>query len=243
MPQPDRCHSGYVLEIGGRLFQFDCGGGVSRAFRKAGFDSLNVERIVISHTHPDHISDLPLFIQMQYLAGRQDPITIHLPEEAIEPIRAQFQAMYLLEHKMPFELSFAAVSEGRPIESGEVMIETIANSHLEKYAPFVKEYDLPNRQQCYSFLISAGGKKILYSADLGSEKDILGYLDDLDLLVIESTHIDIGNLLERSAQKNIGRIVLTHIEEGYDVDQAVQIAWKQGADNLIIAQDGMRIEL
>ncbi len=243
MPQPDRCHSGYVLEIGGRLFQFDCGGGVSRAFRKAGFDPLNVERIVISHTHPDHISDLPLFIQMQYLAGRQDPITIHLPEEAIGPVRAQFQAMYLLEHKMPFELSFAAISEGRPIESGEVMIETIANSHLEKYAPFVKEYDLPNRQQCYSFLISAGGKKILYSADLGSEKDILGYLDDLDLLVIESTHIDLQVLLEKAGEKGVGKVVLTHFTEEYDIVAALAQAAKSGLTNVSAAEEGMRIDL
>jgi len=88
MPQPLRGNSGYVLDVDGRLFQFDCGGGVSRAFRSAGFDPLQVDGIVISHTHPDHIGDLPLYIQMEYLAGRTELLTIHLPEEALAPTQA-----------------------------------------------------------------------------------------------------------------------------------------------------------
>ena len=68
MPQPGMACSGYVLRTGRELSLIDCGGGVSAAFAACNFDPLQVERVFISHTHPDHVSDLPLFIQMIYLA-------------------------------------------------------------------------------------------------------------------------------------------------------------------------------
>ncbi len=243
MPQADRGNSGYVLDIDGRLIQLDCGGGVSRAFRKEGFDPLAVERIIISHTHPDHVCDLPLFIQMLYLAGRQESITIHLPEEAVSPMQSQFRAMYLIEQKLPFDLRFMPIFEGEIIGGDEVTIQPIANSHLQKYAPFVEEYDLPNKQQCYSFLITTGAKKLLYSADLGSEADVLDYLPGLDVLVIESTHIDLDAVLAKAVEEDVGRVILTHIAEEFDTDAAEVQAQKLGYDRLEIARDGIRIDL
>ncbi len=243
MPQPGRGNSGYVLDAGGRLFQFDCGGGVSRAFRTTGFDPLSVDRIIISHTHADHICDLPLYIQMQYLAGRAEPLTIYLPEEALAPMQAMCRMMYIIEQKLPFDLSFMIVHPDEPIESDSVMIRPIANGHLKKYEPFVEEYGLANRQQCYSYKITVGGKTILYSADLGSEKDLLDHLKSVDLLVIESTHIDLDAVLTKAAEDQVGRIVLTHIAEDYDTHAALAAARKMGLANVEIAEDGMQIAL
>jgi len=243
MPQPDRGNSGYVLDIDGGLIQFDCGGGISREFRRAGFDPMNVERIFISHTHPDHVCDLPLYVQMLYLAGRRKPLTIHIAEEALAPIRTGFQAMYLIEQKLPFDLLFTPITEGETITSDKAAIRPVANSHLDKYAPFVKKYELPNKQQSYSFLIEAGGKKMLYSADLGSEKDILSHLKGLDLLIVESTHIDLQAVLEKASAEGVGRIVLTHIEEDYDSELALTAAKKLGLENVSVAEDGIRFRL
>jgi ribonuclease BN (tRNA processing enzyme) len=243
MPQPGRGNSGYVLDVGGRLFQFDCGGGVSLAFRAAGFDPLSVERIIISHTHPDHICDLPLYIQMQYLAGRREPLIIHVPEEALEPTQAMCRMMYIIEQKLPFDLSFMIVREDDPIRADGVTIQPIANSHMKKYEPFVAKYGLANKQQCYSFRITVARKTILYSADLGSEKDLLDHLKGFDLLVIESTHINLEAVLAKAAEVKVSRIVLTHIAEDYDTDAALAIAQKMGLTDVQIAKDGMRIVL
>jgi ribonuclease BN (tRNA processing enzyme) len=243
MPQPGRGSSGYVLDVGGRLFQFDCGGGVSRAFRTTGFDPLGVERIIISHTHADHICDLPLYIQMQYLAGRREPLLIHLPEEALAPTQAMCRMMYIIEQKLPFDLSFKIIHESDPIEADDVTIQPIANIHLKKYEPFIEEYGLDNRQQCYSYKITVGTKTILYSADLGSEKDLLDHLKGVDLLVVESTHIDLDTVLTKAAKDQVERIVLTHIAEEYDTNVALATVQKMGLTNVEIAKDGMRVVL
>lgn len=243
MPQAGRINSGYVLEYEDILIQVDCGGGVSSAFRKAGFDPLSVHDLLISHAHPDHISDLPLYVQMQYLAGRKEPLNIFLPEELIEPIPVYFRAVYMPPERMPFKLEFLPVPEGGVIKAGAVTIRPILNNHLRKYQPIIEEFKLKSKMQCYSYLMEIEGRKILYSADLGSENDILPYLKNLDLLVIESTHISIPNLLDAVISNNIGQVVLTHIAEEFDTAEALALAQKAGVDNLSIAYDGMRIEL
>jgi len=243
MPQPARINSGYVLEVDGRLILFDCGGGVSAAFRRAGFDPLAMERIFISHTHPDHISDLPLYIQVQYLANRREKIYIHLPAEVIDPLKGYFRALYLLPEKLPFEINLLPVSEETDIEADGITILPILNNHLRGYKEIIAEYNLPNKMQSYSFLIRINEKSILYSADLGSEKDILPHLKNLDLLIIESTHIDIAPLLYAVIENNVRRVVLTHFEEDYDTEKALVMAQKAGVADLLIAHDGMRIEL
>ncbi len=243
MPQPTRLNSGYVLDIADRLIQFDCGGGISSAFLRAGYDPLDTEAVIISHTHPDHISDLPLFVQMQYLAGRKDVLEIYLPSEAVEAVKNYFKALYLLPEKLPFTINFRPVEDTVDIRVGITVVRPIRNSHLEGHRLIIEELGLTHKMQCYSYLIQIEGKTILYSADLGSEKDLLPYLRKLDLLLIESTHIDISYLFQKISEKNIGQIVLTHIDTDFDIDGARSQAAKAGLSDLLIAEDGMRIEL
>jgi ribonuclease BN (tRNA processing enzyme) len=243
MPQGSRLSSGYVLQINDSLYQFDCGGGISTAFRQARFNPLDVEAIFISHTHPDHISDLPLYIQMQYLVGRSTPIDIYLPEEAVADIKAYFRSLYLLPEKLPFNTNFIPIGKSSRILLDELNVTPIANSHLNGYQELIAEYDLPHQMQCFSFLIKVNRKSILYSADLGSEKDLIPYLKNLDLLVIESTHINIANLFDAIIDNDVRKVILTHIDDSYDPKEALDLALKNGIDNLFIAEDGMRVSL
>lgn len=241
MPQANRVNSGYVLDINGALYQFDCGGGVSSAFRRADFDPLDVKSIIISHTHPDHISDLPLFIQMQYLASRKESINIYLPSEIIETIENYFQALYLFPEKLPFEISFQPVDKGENISLDDISIHPILNTHLIGHTDLIKDYGMINQMQCFSYLIHAGDKSIVYSADLGSEKDLGAFLTDVDLLVVESTHIEIASMLDMALDYNVGKVVLTHLAENFDTADAIAQAEKAGYKNLLIAEDGMRV--
>ena len=243
MPQADRVNAGLVLTVGKRLILLDCGGGVSAAFRRNWFDPLEVERAIITHTHPDHISDLPLFVQMLYLADRREPFVIHLPSEVLMAMQDYFQALYLLREKLPFEIEFLPIPKETDIRAEGVTIHPIANTHLHGYKPLIDEYHLPNKMQCYSLLITVENKTILYSADLGSEKDVFPYLKNLDLLVIESTHIDIERLFQAVTLNKVNRVVLTHLTETYDGDAALAAAQKAGLGNVTLATDGMRIEV
>jgi len=61
-PLPDRGPAGYWLEVGGLMILLDAGAGTLGRLAKAGKDYQDIDVIVVSHLHPDHVSDLaPLF--------------------------------------------------------------------------------------------------------------------------------------------------------------------------------------
>jgi len=243
MPQAGRVSSGYLLKSNNDLYLFDCGGGVSHSFRKSGFDPLAVKKIFISHTHSDHCSDLALFVQMNYLFHRAEPLEIYLPAEAVNIFKSYFNAVYLFPEKFPCDIIFKSVEEGQTVQDSRISVRPILNSHFNHNRELIEQLDLPNRMQCFSYLIQCGGRRILYSSDLGSESDIMHYLDDLDLLVIETTHIDLKPVLEAAVNKKIKRVLLTHIDEDFHIEPIREIAAKIGFDNLVLATDGLQIEL
>lgn len=241
MPQPDRVNSGYALKVDGRIVQFDCGGGISAAFRGAGLNPPAVEAIFISHTHPDHICELPLYLQMLYLAGRKEPVVVYLPEEAILPVQEYCNTLYIFREKLPFEINYKPVERGSMIDLDGISIHPIHNSHLIGYADVIRNYGFSNKMQSFSYLISVGDKSILYSADLGSEKDLGPFMTDVDLLVVESTHIEPASLFDLAQDYNVKKMVLTHIAENFDIHAVKATAEQAGYEKLFIAEDGMRL--
>ena len=109
LPVADKATSGYLLKTDNSLTLIDCGGGVTQSFLKRGFDPLHVDKIIISHTHSDHVCELTLFLQLIYLHKRTNPLDIYLPEEFIEPFQNYLNAVYLLQEKMTFKINFKSI--------------------------------------------------------------------------------------------------------------------------------------
>jgi len=241
MPQPGQACSGYVLQTGHELSLVDCGGGVSAAFVAQGFDPLQVERVFISHTHPDHVSDLPLFIQMIYLAGRKKPVDIYLPEEFVEPFDTYLRAVYLIREKLPFKINISGYTSGF-IFKKDFKLTAIGNRHLQGYAPFIEKYHLPNKMQCHSFEIEVSGGTLFYSADVFDFEDIKGHLNNQDYVVIEPTHLDFDQFLKFVPQVNVGQYIITHLgttDEQAALRQAVE---NSKLKNIIFAREGLKLD-
>jgi len=240
---PDRACTGYALSIDNDIVIIDCGSGVISSFLRAGFDSRDIRAIVISHMHPDHISDLPLLVQNMYLLKREKPLEIYLPPEAINAIRNFFNTCYLFQEKFPFEFHFLPVVSNIKLLNSKVQIEPIPNKHLKGNAEIIKQAGLLNRMECYSLLISANNRRILYSADIISIDEVEEYLDNLDLLVIETAHIDVHQLGELLTTKTVGKGVLSHLKEE-DIPQIRQFAQEyDGRTEMILAEDNLVIKL
>ena len=240
-PQAGRATAGYALEVRDRLCLLDCGGGVTSSFLKCGLDPLKVDRIFISHTHPDHITDLPLFVQLIFLSGRQDPFTIFVPDEFVTPLSDYFRAVYLIPEKMPFELNIVGYNSGWTYD-GDFRLEAIGNRHLEGYRELINELNLSNRMQSHSFSLVVGGTRLYYSADVRDTDDVLPHLTTTDIAVVEVTHLDLPCLLSDPLIANI-KLVLTHLGDNDEIDQLKLLIAKHGLDNAFIAYDGMTIPL
>ncbi len=242
-PTSKRTSSGYIFEIDGRLILFDCGSGVTRAFLQAELEPHEVSTIIISHTDPDHISDLPQFIQMLKLSRKTERLDIYLPGEAIEPIKNYLTACYLFREKLPFTLELKAVVDSWKIEDGEATIRSIQNRHLTGNAGIIEEFGYPNKMQSYSYLLEREDKRLFYSGDIKSLDDISSCLRDLDLLLIETSHIDLEKSIEAISQSNIKRIILTHVADDRESELNARVTQNKYELYMTIARDGDVIEI
>lgn len=243
MPQPDRACSGYLLQTGESLSLFDCGGGVTSSFLRRGFDPMKLDRIFISHTHSDHVAELSLFIQMLHGLGYGRKLKVYLPEEFVAPFEAYLPALYLIRERLRLDLDIRGYGEGKVYE-GDFSLSAIPTSHHEKIRSEVEKLGLPNRMESFAFKIEAGEKSVLYSADLGSFDDIRDYLADVDFAIVETTHVVLDELYRHaSGSTTVGAYVLTHLGNGEEVALLRKKIEASGLKNVLIAEDGMRLDL
>ncbi len=236
-----RSCAGYVLSFNGKLFLFDCGSGVTSAFLLSGFDPSDVEAIFISHMHADHVCDLPLFIQKLHLLKRRKPLQIYMPTGGIRPLNYFLNACYLFKEKLSFPVEPEPMKPIYEFFGGKLAVYAIANRHLFGNADIVRSLGLDNRMQCFSFRINADGRIIFYSADVQSLDDIEKYLDGVNLLIVETTHIDFKKLPVLVRKNKIENVILTHIADDMLVD--IQGFIKAFPGNYILAEDNMTIDI
>ncbi len=260
MPQAGRATSGYVLKVHNRLSLLDCGGGVCSSFVQCGFDPLAIEHIFVSHTHSDHACELPLVIQMVYLAGKTDKLDIYVPSEFVGPLKTYLTAVYLIEEKLPFTVDIEGYEDGF-VFSGDFRLKAIANRHLQGHAELISELKLPNKMQCHSFEVRVGEKSLFYSSDVFSFDDVRSHLNGKDYVILEATHINLDQFFQfaqtvkpavrqTSPQRppggradGVGRFVITHLGTAKEVAEIERRARETGLTNLVTAVDGMELAL
>lgn len=243
LPQADRACSGYCLETAGRLSLIDCGGGVTSSFLRCGFDPFKVDRIFISHTHSDHVGELPLFIQMLHVMRRTEPLTVYLPDEFVRPFEAWLDAVYLLRQRLPFDLKIVGYSD-RFVYDEQFRLTAIGNSHHgPDVMQAVLESNLPNQGQCHSFRIDVGEKSLFYSADIGSFADIREHLHDLTYAIVESTHVAPDELIEYARKSSVDQYIITHLGKASEIAEITRLIAESRAINISLAVDGLRLTL
>ena len=147
-PQADRATSGTLIDCCGDLSLIDVGSGVISAFLKLDNDPENLNRVFITHTHPDHISDLPLMIQLLHLSGKTTPFDLYLPEEFVDPFQNMMTAMYMFPEKFEFEFNIMGYSDGF-LFTDPFSLTAISNNHLLGYEDIIKEGGYENDMQSH----------------------------------------------------------------------------------------------
>ncbi|MCK4632997.1 MAG: hypothetical protein KAT79_06970, partial [candidate division Zixibacteria bacterium] len=73
--------------------------------------------------------------------------------------------------------------------------------------------------------------------------DIKNHLDGHSLVVLESTHVDLDQFFEFAQEISVGRYLISHLGSADEIEQIKVLSEKYGLGNLLIAEDGMTIEL
>lgn len=245
MPVATRAHASFVLELEEGWCLFDVGEGCASSLLRCGLDHRKIFVAFITHMHPDHCIGLPMLLQMMHLSGRELPFTVYLPAEAVAATREYLNALYVFPEKLPFELRLEAIRPNPIYRSDNLVVSAYQNRHLEGYRQLTAESHPDNHLECYSFVILAEGKRLVYSGDVAGPAELRDVLSEPDLLITECMHISPEELMALLAEKGVSKVVLTHLPvelEGKE-PYLLQLAQKHGLEDVLVAHDGLSLYL
>ncbi len=127
MPLPNRFLTSLLLRFNGRMMLIDCGEGTQVTMKMLGFGFKNIDTILFTHTHGDHITGLCGLLLTVGNSGRVEPITI-IGHKGIEEI---VRSLLVVAKEIPFELEFIEVDEEnlRELQVGEFSVTALPLEH------------------------------------------------------------------------------------------------------------------
>jgi len=237
-----RAASSYLLDLGSHGVLIDCGDGATRNFLRAGFLPEWVEKIVITHTHADHVAGVPYFLQQRYLVGTDRPLTVHCPEDAIGPLKDVLDFSHLFAERMPFPLYFESLLAGRSLDCDGARVTPYPTTHLEGNSAWRENHGFLGNNECFAVRIEINGRVIVYSSDLGALADLDMIPLPIDWLLVETSHIALDELWPWVEERRVKRVILTHLSDDFDV-AAVASARPGTKAEILLAEDGMTLDL
>jgi ribonuclease BN (tRNA processing enzyme) len=197
---------------GKEAWMLDIGPGSLQHLAQAGQTYRSLNRVFVSHNHPDHISDLlPLLQALNYTPAftRLEPLIIYGPHSVKEYLQINLGYAPALRPRFPFR--FVVLEDG---------------SHIKE-----KEWQLTAKKMSHStftigFRFIIGEACLVYSADTEPCPEVIELAQDSDLLILESSftkqqpcpgHLTTKQAGEIAKIAGAKRLLLTHFYPSVDL--------------------------
>ncbi len=239
VPYLKRGSAGIILRIGENILLFDSGTGTLERMLKRGITYLDLDVVLYTHTHPDHVADLvPLIFASKY---GETPRRRDLPLIGGRGFKTYFQAIQ--------------GAYGRWLQPDLFQI------HIREVYDDILDYDLfrviarpmTHLPDSVGYRVeSSDGKSAAFSGDTDYCPNLIELAKDVDVLVIESALPDEmkaeGHLTPSLAgrigrEANCKKMVLTHLYPVCDTVDIAQQCRKEYRGELLIAEDFMEISI
>jgi ribonuclease Z len=125
MPLPGRWLASSLIRVGGHLVLFDCGEGTQISLRSLGWGIKDIDLILISHVHGDHVAGLPGLLLTQGNSGRTEPVDVVGPPGVIEVVRG----LRVVAPYLPFEVRVRELRSGASFGLRGLRISCVAGDH------------------------------------------------------------------------------------------------------------------
>lgn len=199
----------YIVSAGPTKVLLECGSGaVSRLQARGGWQDLDC--VILSHLHGDHMSDMLVLRYAIYLdiltEARREPLIVYCPSE---PARER----ELLDYKGA--LRVIPVSAGDSLQIGGLAVE---------FAPAV------HPMTCHSMRFTHGNKTLVYSGDTEPNPDLANLSQGATMLLCEATlseyrrspgHFVARELGRFARDAGVGKLVVTHFGAGHDTNKVM----------------------
>lgn len=199
----ERRASSVLLELEQTYILYDCGHGIVQRLLDMGVQHNAVHHIVISHFHPDHVSDLIPFMHAGAWS-RQSPRTADLHLYGPPGINRLIDGFFQLLQPSSFE---------RP--GYRVVVHEISEEHFSIGRYHFEFISLPPSGN-HGLRFTVNGKRYALTGDSHFHEAEIAFLENVDLGVIDSGHIEDHEIVELAVESQARLLICSHLYRPLD---------------------------
>ncbi|MBI5877206.1 MAG: ribonuclease Z [Chloroflexi bacterium] len=194
----------------------DCGGSAAHQLLKLGRDPAQLQGLLLTHGHADHIYGLAVFVQDLWLRGRRSPLPIYGNAATIERARS-LNELFVPEFMLAFVRYHVIAERSRTRVMETADFRVLATPTIHSFPCLA-----------YRFEPAAGGLALVYGADSAPSAQVVDLARGAGILlheasVLTTASIDIGHSTAAeaaavAAEAGVPELWLVHTNPGLHRD-------------------------
>lgn len=226
-PKGGSATSCYMISHGGKnvLIELGCGA-LSKLLAK--YTVADIDAIVLSHLHADHMGDMLTLRYALKVAQINGSISRGVP--VYMPDKPKTEAGMLIDDPL---MDTVFISDGMSCKIFDMDVSFASMPH--PYSSFAMKF-------------CADNKTFVYSGDVMDNDKLAGFAKDADLFLMEaallekdvhskSAHLSAARSGEIGRQANVKRMLITHLFPGYDESDVIEQVRQNYADAQLIEEN------
>lgn len=232
-PKANEASSGYILEHNDFQLLVDCGSSVLSKMQNI-LQPENLDAVILSHYHPDHIADIGVLQHARLIQGFLGKKMDTLPIYAHAFDQQEFA-----------KLTYKNITKGVAYNPEQTV----------NIGPFQVRFLLTNHPvPCFAMRFEVEGKVLVYTADTSFKEEFIPFSKDSDVLLCECNfyshqdgkgagHMNSFDAGTLATDANVKQLVLTHLPHYGNLSELVAEASEKFAGPISLAEHGQVINL
>jgi ribonuclease BN (tRNA processing enzyme) len=211
----------------------DCGATTPVALKKVRLSANDVDVILVSHLHGDHVGGIPFIITERQVKGDPDHTLTVIGPEGIKASVMKVLSIFFqgIGENLRFPLDFIEYQSGECLRHDDLLTLT---PYEAVHAPATNPHSLR---------IEVNGKIIAYSGDTQWNENLISLSKNADLFICEghafnkpeSHHMSIKELVHNRDKLTAKKIILTHMsEEALESGDQIPFEFAQDGEIIIL---------
>ncbi|MBI5621359.1 MBL fold metallo-hydrolase [Candidatus Falkowbacteria bacterium] len=244
-PRTARSESGYLLAAGGQVFLLDSGAGTKRQIVRAGQDVFAIHHVFYTHTHVDHVHDLPgLLWTWAHASATQHLVNLFGPPQFAgfyeQLVRAFYPNISQKQNKISVtlqELRNANFAVGAVTVTTRLLTEKMGSTFCS---------------DAVGYRFTCNGKSIVYCGDSSEESkdDVITLASGADVLLIDcgaaksgQDHLTPELVGQIAAAAQVRLVIPTHFYPAVEKLPIKKIIRRYYSGKIVLAKDFLKIKI